>query len=291
MAQALIETSILIISDTHGYDAEDIVLHCGDITEDGQLEDYKKAIELLGSIDAKLKLVIAGNHDVSLDWEFYLAQGGSPEDHQRAIDLWQSPQTKSQGIIFLQEGTHTFTLPGTNAKFVVYASLYTPKYGVSAFQYDSLQDIYNPADPITAPEVVAAARHVIPENVDIVITHGPPKCILDSSADGNSSGCPHLRRAIARSKPRIHCFGHMHLGWEGQMVQWNRKGATDDGYFMMPKPCLGKNQIMKKGAALQNLTGVKKGNATFFLNAAIMDGNGEPTNAPWLLEIDLPVDA
>jgi hypothetical protein len=57
---------------------------------------YKKALKMLGSIDAELKLVIAGNHDISLDgkyWRTHLYKGvegddveedDDPEEHSHA---------------------------------------------------------------------------------------------------------------------------------------------------------------------------------------------------------------
>jgi predicted phosphodiesterase len=75
-------TRFMIISDTHNfefgkaerYDGPFVqptprcdVLHCGDLTMTGGISDYKKSIRMLASIDAELKLVIAGNHDRDLD--------------------------------------------------------------------------------------------------------------------------------------------------------------------------------------------------------------------------------
>jgi hypothetical protein len=51
----------------------------------------------------------------------------------------------------------------------------------------------------------------IPGDVDILISHGPPQGILDGGA-----GCPALRRAVIRLKPRLHCFGHVHSAYGSQ---------------------------------------------------------------------------
>ena len=47
---------------------------CGDLTEGSKLSEYEQAICLLNSINAPLKLVIAGNHDFSLDDAEYQAK-------------------------------------------------------------------------------------------------------------------------------------------------------------------------------------------------------------------------
>jgi hypothetical protein len=48
----------------------------------------------------------------------------------------------------------------------------------------------------------------IPNDTDILVTHGPPQGILDGG-----QGCPALRRAVIRVKPKLHCFGHIHSAY------------------------------------------------------------------------------
>ena len=59
----------------------------------------------------------------------------------------------------------------------------------------------------------------IPENTDVLITHGPPYGILDTTKmtmknnpDPNGHvGCEDLRRhVLERVKPKVHIFGHIH---------------------------------------------------------------------------------
>lgn len=74
----------MILSDTHDVDVYfdspphlkgppevDVVLHCGDLTQNGGLSSYEKVINMLHNMKAELKLVIAGNHDVDLDKNFF----------------------------------------------------------------------------------------------------------------------------------------------------------------------------------------------------------------------------
>ena len=56
---------------------------------------------------------------------------------------------------------------------------------------------------------------VIPEDVNILITHGPPKGILDLTEDklGDLTlvGCNSLRRRVNELQNLVlHCFGHIH---------------------------------------------------------------------------------
>jgi Icc-related predicted phosphoesterase len=53
----------------------------------------------------------------------------------------------------------------------------------------------------------------IPDQVDVLITHGPPANILDLTFLGQHVGCPQLLQRIKQIKPRLHVFGHIHEGY------------------------------------------------------------------------------
>ena len=49
---------------------------------------------------------------------------------------------------------------------------------------------------------------------DVLISHGPPRGILDIVARGGMNvGCPHLARWVATHPPLLHVFGHIHEGY------------------------------------------------------------------------------
>lgn len=52
----------------------------------------------------------------------------------------------------------------------------------------------------------------IPENTDVLISHGPPYGILDFD-DNINYGCKYLLKAVERVKPRYHLFGHIHANY------------------------------------------------------------------------------
>lgn len=70
-----IKTTILILSDTHGMALDEhlpspragVAIHCGDLTEESKLAEMRTTLGVLKELDAPLKLVIAGNHDFTLD--------------------------------------------------------------------------------------------------------------------------------------------------------------------------------------------------------------------------------
>lgn len=57
----------------------------------------------------------------------------------------------------------------------------------------------------------------MPDDVDILVTHGPPKAHLDY--DG--AGCEFLLAELWRVQPRLHVFGHIYSGYGQELVQYN----------------------------------------------------------------------
>ncbi|KAF9630131.1 hypothetical protein BFW01_g312 [Lasiodiplodia theobromae] len=123
------------------------------------------------------------------------------------------------------------------------------------------------------------------------MTHGPPKYVLDDTGS-SSGGCEHLRRAVCRARPRLHCFGHVHRGYGAQRVCFEEPGEEvedDDGMVCLPKEFVGKNQARWKGYARLSPgseEALREKGQTLMVNAAIMDDEGKATNAPWLVELE-----
>ena len=55
----------------------------------------------------------------------------------------------------------------------------------------------------------ARVARIPEEGVDVLITHGAPKGILDT-INGGPVGCPVLLRKVQSLRPRLHIFGHVH---------------------------------------------------------------------------------
>lgn len=93
----------------------------------------------------------------------------------------------------------------------------------------------------------------IPDNTDILVTHGPPKGILDlTGRDHNNTeqvGCKSLLNHVFRVKPQYHIFGHIH----------DEKDIFNNGYRDI--------------------------NGTRFINASIVDLDYNPINLPIIFEI------
>lgn len=82
----------------------------------GRIEEYLEIFDVLAAADAKLKIVIAGNHDITLDEEFYNEIGQTmfhrsrPENLSKVRDLWTGERAMEAGIVYLEEGTKKFQL-------------------------------------------------------------------------------------------------------------------------------------------------------------------------------------
>ncbi|KAF2161655.1 hypothetical protein M409DRAFT_59036 [Zasmidium cellare ATCC 36951] len=272
-------TRFMVLSDTHNFEEDpskpfplsqetpkvDVVLHCGDLTQVGGLSAYKKALKMFEQFDAELKLVIAGNHDLSLDgeyWKTHLEEDDEPEEHDEAVEIMTRALAKKANVTYLTEGLYEFTLK-SGSKFSIFVSPYQPEFGDWAFGYPRNSD-----------------RWSIPENVDIVMTHGPPHGILDFG-HGQNFGCESLLKAVARARPLMHCFGHIHEGYGAVVSSWDARDADEAVDVSIAKAGDSDATVQQNKLA--------PGHETLMVNAAIMDEKKQPSNAPWI--IDLPIAA
>jgi predicted phosphohydrolase len=294
MTSKTIPVRVMIISDTHEHcfdggsmPATEVLIHTGDLTNFGELDSLKKSVAMMGTIDAELKLVIAGNHDISLDKTRRVENMSDQEYseyHASALEIMTGALAKEAGVTYLEEGTHTFILKN-GAKFTVYASPYTPGSGGWAFPYEPHQDRFNDASQ-TAPNRTSIAQNPIPSsNIDIVMTHGPPLSIFDQ-VDGQNLGCRNLLAAVSRARPIMHCFGHIHEGHGANIVTWKEDGSVKDPSAATP---LETPQVNEYPYA--NTWRIEPGKQTLMVNAAIMMNTSRgmrPHNQPFIVVLDLP---
>lgn len=174
---------LVVISDTHGLHDRvtdlpdgDVLIHAGDFMNSGyDVQDILSFNTWLGDQSFEHRVVCAGNHDRYFEAAPQQARSLLPN----AIYLENSGVTIN-GITF-------------------WGSPYTPEFLNWAFMY---------------PRGSAAQRYweLIPDSLDVLITHGPFG-ILDQTAPGEAHlGCEELLDAIERKKPKVHLFGHIHGG-------------------------------------------------------------------------------
>ena len=126
----------------------DILIHAGDLSEHGTLEEVKSAFEWLCSLENFThKVFIAGNMDGKV-----------------AKDL-QTMSSTRHNVIYLENSS--CEVRGLK----IYGCPYTPRF-CGDLQYDRLSE---------------EARQIwekIPKDCDILVSHGPPAGILDTNSKG-----------------------------------------------------------------------------------------------------------
>ena len=130
-----VRTRILLLSDTHNYSPTststlpplppaDLLLHAGDLTMIGGASNYRTLIAWLSSCAAPLKIIIAGNHDIDLDPDYYRRLHGaeSSAEAEREIEqaraVWKGEEARRAGVVYLEEGFAGFSLRN-GARFTV----------------------------------------------------------------------------------------------------------------------------------------------------------------------------
>ncbi len=79
---------------------------------------------------------------------------------------------------------------------------------------------------------------LIPEGVNVLITHEPPVMILDES-NGTHLGNAFLRKRVFEIKPRCHLFGHAHEAYGTEKhdgIVFSNASILDDFYQLKYKP-------------------------------------------------------
>jgi hypothetical protein len=151
---------------------------------------------------------------------------------------------------------------------------------------------------------VPIAENPIPDYpaIDVMMTHGPPMGVLDTTYKGESVGCQHLLRAARRCKPRLHCFGHIHEAWGAQKVTWTAGDQLDmpteehieeseeiqvGEEILIDKDDHSEIEVAKVDVSKAGGKELRYGLETLMVNASIMTLRYKPWNRPWLIDMDL----
>lgn len=174
---------LVFISDTHtlhgGIEIPDgdILIHSGDFMNTGIREsEFYSFLHYYSSFKHKYKIVVPGNHD------FYA------ERHPTLVEN----EFKNAGIKFLIQKSVTIK------KIKFYGCPYQPWFHAWAFN-------------LPRGKALEENWKKIPKNTDVLITHSPPRGILDKvkGSDGHV-GCDDLLNRIKQLNIKINAFGHIH---------------------------------------------------------------------------------
>lgn len=185
---------LLLLSDTHTLhraldplpDA-DIVLHAGDVSGYGTLPEIADFLAWFSALPHRHKIFIAGNHDFGFEREAAAAEALVPA-----------------GVTYLRDSAIEI------AGLTIWGSPWQPWFLDWAFNLDR------------GPELAEKWAR-IPEDVNVLVTHGPPQGILDLTVGRppEHAGCADLRARLSRlPRLRLHLFGHIHEGY-GQATMGN----------------------------------------------------------------------
>ena len=212
---------ILAISDTHCMhndiiipEGVDMIIHAGDISNSKTIyineQECLNFLHWYHNLNIKYKILVAGNHDRSLEKGVF------------GLNKLSSTFTS---IIYLEN--KLIEIEGLK----IYGSPFTPTFNDWFFMrnLNSLNKMWENS----------------PNDVDILITHGPPKYILDLSEDKFHNleycGDKTLFNYVHRCQPQHHIFGHIHnskncintgtRALKGLRTQFHNVSCVTDGQF------------------------------------------------------------
>ncbi|GME23540.1 Metallo-dependent phosphatase [Neofusicoccum parvum] len=199
---------VVCVSDTHTLTQPvpdgDILIHAGDLGNAGTVSELQAQIDWLSSLPHPHKVVVAGNHDTYLD----------PRSRRTLAEPDRNVELQWKGVRYLQHAELTVTIPSPQRAspprtLKIYGAPQIPECGGPefAFQYPRGRDAWT---------------DTIPRDIDILVTHTPPKYHRDLPLP-DGMGCEHLMRETWCIRPLLHVFGHVHVG-AGREVSW-----WDDG--------------------------------------------------------------
>jgi Icc-related predicted phosphoesterase len=172
---------IVAVADTHTFERDfaevpegDVFVHAGDLCRAGTLDELRKVAQWITALPHRDKVIVPGNHD----WAFVRAK-----DAVRALLGPSVTVLEDSGV----------TIGG--ARF--WGSPWQPAF-------------HNWAYNLPRGAALAEKWALIPEGVDVLITHGPPEGIGDRSSTGGRKGCADLRERVRVARPKLHLFGHIH---------------------------------------------------------------------------------
>lgn len=186
----------------HGFlpklDGGDLLIVTGDLTAKDNPIEYINFYEWCKDQYYEKIIIISGNHDIfieNLKSKFfppttyyshceYLCDSGTEFE---VYKIWGSPWTAQ--------------FPGINPKCTAFTVPYGPETEIE----------------------LNKKWEMIPDDIDILITHGPPNGILDAVGEYDKGKSRHVgstslrEHVIGRIKPKLHIFGHIHE-WGGKQV-------------------------------------------------------------------------
>jgi Icc-related predicted phosphoesterase len=184
------------IADLHGYKPKltggDLLIIAGDLTARDTKEEIDEFDDWLYKQKYKKKIFIAGNHDNNL-------VGETPKIYKATFtnELSNSIRSFEKFEYLCDSGTEFEGLKIWGSPWSLLFDKINPKCKAFTGTEEDLEKKFD----------------IIPEDVNILITHTPPYGMLDNTVDGVWAGSMSLLHRMLDLKPGkllLHCFGHIH---------------------------------------------------------------------------------
>ncbi|KAF2145063.1 uncharacterized protein K452DRAFT_284451 [Aplosporella prunicola CBS 121167] len=275
---------VVCLSDTHTLTQPipdgDVLVHAGDLANAGDLSELQAQIDWLNSLPHPHKVVIAGNHDTYLD----------PRSRRTLSDEQRHRELRWGNIHYLQHSSVILRIPNPVGpskyrSLKVHGAPQIPQCGGPefAFQYPRGRDAWT---------------ETIPKDVDVLVTHTPPRYHLDLPLP-TGLGDEYLMREVWRVRPQLHVFGHVHVAAGREVNWWDDGQAAYERALSRPVGCLTRGLLdiaMWIDLAMVLFWGVRnviwdrvwggEGRSTILVNAGLMRGNsGRLGNKVQVVEI------
>ncbi len=176
------------------FDMADILIFTGDYSDVGSYRDTEKFLSWFNKRPNKHKVMIAGNHDFFFD----------TEPNKRGIitrTTWDIGEILHRfcSIHYLENSSVTID------DIKIWGS------PISKWFYDWAFNRHEGSE-------IKAYWDQIPDDTDILLTHGPAYGIHDAVRVGEPLGDKDLFQAIERVKPLVFACGHIHEGYGQKKV-------------------------------------------------------------------------
>ncbi len=193
---------ITCIGDLHGFypklDGGDLLIVAGDLTANDTEKNWIDFESWILDQSYKEKIIIGGNHDNFLQ---------SMDEH-RMWKYWE----KVSVIYLCDSGTAFSYYPPLKKDFK--GTLERRDFKIWGTPWTKTFEGMNPhckAFTCGTENELAEKFALIPEDIDILISHGPPHGVLDLNIDGHTCGSISLYRKSRKLKQlKLFVFGHIH---------------------------------------------------------------------------------
>lgn len=212
----------VLISDTHNKHRDvpkgDVLIHAGDATGRGLDYEIENFAYFMKRQTHKHKIFVPGNHDFMFE--------RNPAEARKLMGDSCTVLVDEEYIIPYKELDEDGNVVEKQIK--IWGSPWQPAFHNWAFNLHTKEELEQ-------------VWSLIPDDTDVLVTHGPPHKILDETARGPFAGCPYLFDRVMQVKPNLHVFGHIHEAY-GEMrfhdVDFVNASQLDLYYSYSNKPVI-----------------------------------------------------